>query len=37
MSIYQSPDVRKMCCCECQNTGEYDNLQHAYEHGWFVH
>jgi hypothetical protein len=29
--------MRKMCCCECQNTGEYDNLQHAYEHGWFVH
>lgn len=24
-------------CCECQNNGEYVNLQHAYEHGWFEH
>lgn len=29
--------LRKMHCCECQNSGEYVNLQRAYEHGWFEH
>ena len=22
-------------CCECQESGEYDDLQHAYENGWY--
>lgn len=22
-------------CCKCQESGEYDDLQHAYENGWY--
>lgn len=25
----------KYYCCECGECGEYNNLQHAYENGWY--